>query len=135
MDLLKYKFLEEGADLHLIDPDTKTALMDGDTPVTVRLISRESSQWLKVQDDATKQKASAIRNSETKPSLEELYDLSLDAYALAVIGWTGLSLGTEPFEYSKENAQRLVREFPWVRKQIQDFWNDEGNFIKDCSTA
>jgi hypothetical protein len=142
MDLLKLSYMDEGADLHLRNPTTGEPIVENGEPTILKVISQQSSTWLNIQNEEMLQRTEELRerakdkDPKKKPTLQEMNDAAIRVAASAVVGWSGVSIGSNgPLEYSKENALLLITKFPWIRRQVQEFMTDEGNFIKDCSTA
>lgn len=59
----------------------------------------------------------------------EIEQENLELVAACIAGWKGLSFDGKKFEYSKENAVKLLSDFPEIYEQIDMFVGDRSNFL------
>jgi len=116
---------EEGVEMPLVLPNGDK--VDG---ASIRVIGRDSKDY---QDKSHKLSTRRIREA-TKSSGSGLQseDLQADGLELAVTatkGWTGLSDGGQPLEYSADNARKIYTKYPWLREQVAAFVTDRANFL------
>lgn len=63
--------------------------------------------------------AAKRRNREVEDlSLDEAEDLAIESAAVRLMGWEGLAEGGKDLPYSKENALRILREYPFIREAV-----------------
>lgn len=131
MDLKKLNLAGSDAEtLHLCHPSTGVELVDEEdgTPVLIELHSSDSD----VVRGAVRRFGNKKLNEKKgrKQSMEELEDSSAKILAAATAGWSGMRFGSDELEFTKENAESVYKDFPWIREQVEEFINDRSNFLK-----
>jgi hypothetical protein len=117
---------EGGLPLDILDPRT------GDpTGWVVMVRSAESSKVLPVARRALLAGAKTLRSDKsTRDDSDALAELSYAKTAVMIAGWDGLTDGGKPVPYTPEMADKLVRQWPWLREQIEVFGDVRENFTK-----
>lgn len=122
---------ETGSTLTLRHPVTGDVLLHGSAeaqkPVTITLLGVESSVAEKMQREAQRRRLK--KGFQYKVTPEELEAEALNLLGALTQSWDGVGLGVESLECNAINAQRLYREMPWIRKQVDEFVNDIGNYL------
>lgn len=95
----------------------------GDESKVVREYTRK--KWNEME---TQKKIAEKRNKTFELSIEELEDLAIEGAAVRVISWKGLADGDDEIEFSKENAQKVLREHTWIRTQVMQNATELTNF-------
>ncbi len=113
---------EEGFDVSISHPKTGEPL-----GITIRVAGPDSKR--------VKQARAIIVNERTdmrirKPSAERMDDESNRITAASIISWSGVVVSGKTWEYSSQNAHRLMVQWPFIREQIDSFVGDRANFIK-----
>jgi len=109
---------EQGAEMQVKGPDGIL------TDIYIRLIGVDSKTWRGM----VKRKERAMM----KMSFDEISDTD-DAYTLiaeATIGWRGMESGGEPVEFSREKAEQLYQNAPYILDQADKFIATRANFMK-----
>ena len=116
----------EGAKLELRDASGAPILHNGD-PVTITLLGADSDVYVKASNALTNR---ALRNrGKVQITAESALTDQINLLAKAVVGWEGIGIGEETTPFSEEAAKKLLR-VRHIRDQVQDFVNDQGNFVK-----
>jgi hypothetical protein len=103
----------------------------GDTGVFITVLGSQSP---KVQDWVRKtlnrrksqDQLAAKRGKEIERTIEDDEQFGIDAAAIRVVGWRGIT----NFEYSPENATKLMERNSEIREQVFEASNNLGNFTK-----
>lgn len=74
-------------------------------------------------------KAQKIQRKKKKPSLAEIEQMENKLIASGVYDWQGLQEDGEPVEYSEAKAVQMLKKYPWLREQVQDFQERRDNFL------
>lgn len=53
-------------------------------------------------------------------SLDEAEDLAIESAIVRIIGWRGVGEDKKEVLFTKENAERILREHSWIREQVQE---------------
>lgn len=115
--------------MHLTDPATGKPAPG----VSFEVYSKDSDTFRIAKLKIDRQRAKRWQGSRKfniDPADIEQENLTLIASCIA--GWTGLSLGGKKYEYSKENAVKLLTEFPEIYEQIDLFVGDRSNFLQSA---
>lgn len=125
---------ERGKKIQLKHRDTGEPL---ETWITVRgSQSQPIQQFLRnlINDDWKrdhKLKLMALRGldapDDEAPTIEEKIEVAIARATAATITWEGVRFGNEQLECTPANCRRLY-EIDWVRGQVLDAVDDEGNF-------
>lgn len=123
---------EDGAVLELKHPATGAPI-----GVHIRVKGADSEASLEMQRRTSNRRLRQGINA--KITSEELIDDScaqLSALTISwrsedgpVIVWKGVKL-----ECNRDNAKRIYSEAPWIRKQVDSFASDLGNFLGNSET-
>lgn len=131
---------ENPYEFELVHPDTKDGL-----GVFVSVISAESETFLRyVREESNRARREAFKKQakgKDEPSTaEEDEERLLRALAACMKGWRTVTNGeSEPaivwgpdrLEFNEANAIRWMRQFRWVRLQINEATGELANFIAD----
>lgn len=53
-------------------------------------------------------------------SLEEAEEIAIEAATIRVISWRGIEEDGKEVPFSDDNAERIFKEHPWIREQVQE---------------
>jgi hypothetical protein len=53
-------------------------------------------------------------------TLEEAEEMAIESAITRVISWRGFDDNGKPFEFSKENAEKMFKEHGWIREQVME---------------
>lgn len=123
---------EAGYEIKVVLPDgTQTEAkikVRGDASAAVRNFFRKAHQQAQMKEMVAKRKG-----KEPEPmNIEELEEFANQSAAVRIISWSGMSEdGKTELPYSKENAERLMAEYPYLRDLVIGESNDVTNFRLD----
>jgi len=116
-------------ELQVKHPGTREPLVDSEgAPVVIRLVGQDSPQFMAVQRVQADRRF-ARQESGTKLTAADLDAETTETVAACTVGWSGLALDGEPFEWSDENARRLYGEWTWIRDQAHRAIAVRANFF------
>lgn len=99
--------------------------------LTLRVAGYESDAVKKVQRRQTNER---LKMQRKKVTAEEIERSGREVVVAAVMSWQGdadFELDGAPLpEFSKEAVEAIVRRFPFIGTQIDDFASDQSNFLQ-----
>lgn len=135
LDLGDLRTTNEPRTLQLVHPATGVPLTSGGAPVIVFIRSPQSNEMRGFARSVQNQRLkTAQRLGRMQVTAEEIEEEALQRLALAISGWTNLRIGGKERIYSPEAAKELVRDFVWIRDQVDTFLRDDGNFLVGPTT-
>jgi len=133
-DLADLDIVAKGDDaqpLDLLDPRTNTVFRDDQGNVSrVYVLSIYSDTMKKVGHEHANRTAKQSK----APTAEDLDErsLTLAAHLIMARPWEGISLNGSPLAFTLPNAKKIMAQ-PWVRRQVETFAAQEGNFLSSAS--
>lgn len=120
---------EEGYTLELVIPDTveKTGAwvkVRGSDSKVVKNFYRKLYQ----ENNLKQQKAKRQGKEAPEPTLEEMDELSVESAVIRIINWGGIGENGVEVPFTKENAERILKEHDWIRAAILDASSDGSKF-------
>lgn len=125
-DILPQEDLEVPATLHLTHPITGDELFHNDIPMTITMYGAESE----IAKKTMKQRAQKQLNSRAKQNIDETIEFNTNFLAKMMTGFTGMFENDEEIQFSREEAYKLLKKYPWIREQADQFIAERSNFIK-----
>lgn len=137
MDLSKFDTSaksEKGAILELRSPVDGEIIIDEQSskPVSLTLLGPDSKRYLSVSHDATNRRLEKrLRSNRAKITAEEVEADQLELLVECTVGWNGIRVGADYWDFSKDNARKLYRMqgLSWIRQQAQEFIDERSNFL------
>lgn len=130
----------QGAVLHLINPVTGEPAYNGDTPVTITMLGKQSdahidfvnAQVRELRKEAAKNPKAKAKKKDDEYDLREGIEELAEKLARMTIDWTGLEENGQKIPLDHENKKRVYIDYFNIREQANEFFEDaEGvNFIK-----
>lgn len=105
--------------------DAAVTVRGANSPV-VKNHSRKIFQEFKLREQQAKRRG---REPE-ELTLEEAEELAAEAAAVRIMDWDGFSEDSKPVKFSKEEALRLMKEYPFLREQVMEASDNIFNFSK-----
>lgn len=112
--------------------------------VFLSVIGMESAtfqRYVRDEGNRARERAFKERSKDAKPlTIDEEEDALIRALAVCVVGWrTEIDGKSEPvvlwgadkLECNRDNAAKVLRQFRWMREQVNAAASDIGNFIAD----
>ena len=105
------------------ETDAKITVRGANSP-TVRNYSRRIYQEFKQKEQQAKRRGREVEDM----TLEEAEQLSAEAAAVRVIGWTGIAEDGAELKFTQEEAQRVFKAYPFIREQVMEHSDNIFNF-------
>jgi len=120
---------EQGFDLELVGPD------GAPLPGSLKIRGYDSTTYQQKLDEQQRRRLRHLATQKI-PTVEEMDAETLEAASVLIIGWTcPFELNGQPFEYSPDNAQTLLRRFRWLRQQVDRAAGNRANFLPGSSAS
>lgn len=130
-----------GATKHLTNPMTGEPAYNGDTPVTITMLGKQSdahidfvnAQVRELRKEAAKNPKAKAKKKDDEYDLREGIEELAEKLATLTIDWTGIEdENGQKAPLDHESKKRVYMKFYDIRKEMNDFFEDaEGvNFIK-----
>lgn len=136
MDLSKLdtvKGSEAGAVLVLRHPTTNKPLKNGDDPISITLLGKDSTKYQNAHHAAAAKRLEnlSVKGSKISIDSEGLSPVEDAARILSqvTLGWSGIVVEGQPVPFSEAAAFDLYVKFPWIREQVDTFIVDRANFL------
>lgn len=121
------KAAEAGFEFNVVLPDgtetEATVKVRGRNSKKVQAFTRQLSQEI-----TQREQAQARRGKKTEMTAEEIEELAVRVSANRVISWTKLGKDGVELPYSEENAEMLMKDYPFLREQIMEESDNLLNF-------
>lgn len=122
---------EAGYTFNIVMPDgtetEATITVRGASSPVVRAFGRKMYQEFKMKEQAAKRRGKDVEEM----SLEEAEELSARSAAVRVIGWSGIGEEGKEVKFSKEEAERILQKYPFIREQVMTESDNVLNFRFD----
>lgn len=132
MDMDTKKAADQGAEMALKGPNGN-ALRDDTTGElwTITLLGMDSQAYVQVQKEIgdRRLRGGVMKMANAPITTEEMEDEGIRMLVAVTKGWKNLIFKKEPFPFSKENATKLYKDFPFIREQVEAFIKDRANFL------
>lgn len=128
---------EEGAELELRSPVDGSPLFNDETgePWTIRVLGMDSSRYQDVRHKLANRRLQKRGRGGIKMTAQEIEAGDLELICEITLGWSGITLNKEPFEFTKPNVRQLYTNWPWIREQVEEFIADRANFLGESSKS
>lgn len=129
MDLSEARFStdkanSEGVRCILRDPATDDDLYDGDEPVAIWVVGRDSKEYKRYQSETE----SKYRGKKA-PYGGKARALALELLARCTKKFDNLSIKGEPVEMDTDSIVEFYKAVPWAKEQVDEFIHDRANFL------
>ena len=88
----------------------------GDQSKTVKAFGRKKYSEFKLREQQAKRRGKDVEDM----TLEEAEELSIESAVVRVIDWKNITENGKPVAFSKENAERIFRDFTWIKEQVME---------------
>lgn len=115
--------------LELVNPITLMPLEDEKGKAWIEVLSPQSDAYQKAQKAYQNQRINARKAGTT---IDDVNREMSDVIAKCIVAWNNIEMDGQPLECDYANAFMILsdRRFAWLRKQVDDYIGNEGNFIK-----
>jgi hypothetical protein len=86
----------------------------GDQSKTVKAFGRKKYAEFKLREQQAKRRGKDVEDM----TLEEAEELSIESAVIRVIDWENITENGKPVTFSKENAERIFKEYPWIKDAV-----------------
>lgn len=76
-----------------------------------------------------REKVAKGKNKELDLTLDELEDMSVERAVVRIISWKGITEGGKEVPFTKENAERILKEHSWIKEAVFENSEDLTNFF------
>lgn len=123
-DLIKNNFAEaaeNGYEFELKLPGTGEATgafitVRGEQSKTVKAYARKKFSEFKLREQQAKRRGKEIEEM----TLDEAEELAIESAITRIIDWKGFEESGKNVPFTKENAERILREHSWIRDQVME---------------
>lgn len=110
---------ETGYEFELLYPGSKEKTgafvkVRGAQSKTVRAYSRKKYNEYRVRELAAKRRGKEA----DEITLDEAEELAIESAITRIISWRGITEGGVEIPFTKENAERVLREHSWIREEV-----------------
>ena len=88
----------------------------GDQSKTVKAFGRKKYSEFKLREQQAKRRGKDVDDM----TLEEAEELSIESAIVRVIGWKNITENGKEVSFTKENAERIFKEHPWIREAVTE---------------
>lgn len=132
LDLAKVNYAETaeaGYEFEILLPATNEPTgafitVRGEMSKTVKAYARQKFREFQLKEQQAKRRG---KQSE-EMTLEEAEELAVESAVVRVIGWRGITENGKEVPFTKENAERIFREYSFIREQVMEESNQLLNF-------
>lgn len=114
---------EEGIEIKIVHPKTGEEM-----GITIRVAGPESDRQKKARNRLVNDRLTKNRNR--RVTAAELEQDALKVSAASILGWENIQVKGKEFEFNLENAETLLRSYPFIREQVDSAINDRALFMK-----
>ena len=86
----------------------------GDQSKTVKAFARKKYAEFKLREQQAKRRGKEAEDM----TLEEAEELSIESAVIRVMDWDGITENGKDVPFTKENAERIFKEYSWIKDQI-----------------
>lgn len=67
-----------------------------------------------------REKVAKGKNKEVEFSLDELEEMAIDRAIVRIISWKGIQEDGQDLPFNRENAERILKDHPWIREAVME---------------
>ena len=71
-----------------------------------------------VNEMQKREKVAKGKNKDVDLSIEELESLAIDRAIVRIISWRGIQEAGQDVPFTRENAERILKDHPWIREAV-----------------
>jgi hypothetical protein len=86
----------------------------GDQSKTVKAFGRKKYSEFKLREQQAKRRGKDVDDM----TLEEAEELSIESAIVRVISWKNITENGKEVPFTKENAERIFKEYSWIKDQV-----------------
>ncbi len=121
---------EAGIEFELVHPATGEGLdawikVRGEKSRTVQNHARKV-----VTEMQKREKVAKGKGKDNDLSIEELESLAIDRAIVRIISWRGIQEDGQDIPFTRENAEKVLKEHPWIREAVMEESEDLNEFFR-----
>lgn len=82
-----------------------------------------------VNEMLKREKVARGKNKDVDLSIEELESLAIDRAIVRIISWRGIQEDGQDVPFTRENAERILKDHPWIREAV---FEESENLLNFC---
>lgn len=119
---------ESGYEFELLHPATGEHLgawvkVRGEKSKTVQTHARKI-----VTEMQKREKVAKGKNKEVELTIEDYEDMAVDRAIVRIIAWRGIQENGQDVPFNRENAERILKDHPWIREAVMEESDNLLNF-------
>ena len=75
-----------------------------------------------------REKVAKGKNKEVELSIEDLEQMAIDRAFVRIISWKGIQEDGQDLVFNRENAERILKDHPWIREAVMEESDNLLNF-------
>lgn len=119
-------------EMAILNPVDMTPFADEDGNVAALLVlGPDSEVYQRKQKEHTNKllRNAQQRGGSAKVTAEQVEMNRLEMLTAVIVGFKNLALNGETLEFSSQNARMILKDYPFIREQLEVFLSEAGNFI------
>jgi hypothetical protein len=88
----------------------------GDQSKTVKAFGRKKYSEFKLREQQAKRRGKEAEDM----TLDEAEELSIESAVIRVIAWENITENGKEVPFTKENAERIFKEYSWIKDQVME---------------
>ena len=105
--------------------DAKITVRGVNSPIVKNYIRRVYQEF-NVKEQQAKRRGREVED----PTPEEAEQFAAESAAIRIIGWEGIGEEGKEIKFSKEEAERILKAYPFLRDQVMEASDNIFNFSK-----
>ena len=82
----------------------------------------------KLKESQKREKVAKGKNKEVELSIEDLEQMAIDRAFVRIISWKGIQEDGQDLTFNRENAERILKDHPWIREAVMEESDNLLNF-------
>ena len=120
---------EAGIEFELVHPATGEGLdawikVRGEKSRTVQNHARKV-----VTEMQKREKVAKGKGKDVDLTISELEDMAVERAVVRIISWKGIQENGEDIPFTKENAERILKDHAWIREVLMEESSNLSNFL------
>lgn len=99
-----------------MEPTGAFVTVRGEQSPTVKNYGKRKYQEFKMKEAAARRRG----KEPEELTLDEAEELAVESAIVRIISWKGITEGGKEVPFTKENAERILKEHTWIREQIME---------------
>lgn len=88
----------------------------GDQSKTVKAFGRKKYSEFKLREQQAKRRGKDVEDM----TIEEAEELSVESAVIRVISWSNITENSKEVQFTKENAERIFKDYSWIKDAVME---------------